>query len=100
MGGAPRGNFGGGPGFGGRGGFGGGYGGGPGMGGRTQIFVSNVSNRVAQLRELQANNPPSFPTTSAGRTSRTSSVKVVSRNMLPHQSLNTANYSDRLRRPR
>ena len=53
MGGAPRGNFGQGPGFGGRGGFGGGYGGGPGMGGRSQIFVSNVSSALRTERELQ-----------------------------------------------
>jgi hypothetical protein len=48
MGGPPRGGFGQGPGFAGRGGFGGGYGGGPAMGGRSQIFVSNVSSRLAQ----------------------------------------------------
>jgi len=100
MGGAPRGNFGGGPGFGGRGGFGGGYGGGPGMGGRSQIFVSNVSHSTRSERELQANNPHSFPSTSAGRISRTSSVKVVSRNMPSYQNLNPANHSNRLRHPR
>jgi len=78
MGGAPRGNFGQGPGFGGRGGFGGGYGGGPAMGGRSQIFVSNVSHLWRSEKDFQANNLHSFPTMSAGRTSRTSSVKVVS----------------------
>lgn len=52
------------------------------MGGRSQIFVSNVSHRLHCKRNLQANNLHSFPTMSAGRTSRTSSVKVVSRNML------------------
>ena len=54
------------------------YGGGPGMGGRSQIFVSNVCSVVQSAKSSQANNFSSFPTTSAGRTSRTSSVRVVS----------------------
>jgi hypothetical protein len=79
MGGPPRGGFGGGPGFGGRGGFGGGFGGGPGaMGGRSQIFVSNVSSLLHNAMSSQANNIYSFPTTWAGKTSRTCSAKVVS----------------------
>jgi hypothetical protein len=79
MGGPPRGGFGGGPGFAGRGGFGGGFGGGPGaMGGRSQIFVSNVRSPLHSAMNSQANNIYSFPTTWAGRTSRTCSAKVVS----------------------
>jgi hypothetical protein len=70
------------------------------MGGRTQIFVSNVSHPLRSEIDIQANKPHSFPTTSAGRTSRTSSVKVVSLNMLSQQSSNSANHSDRLRHPR
>jgi hypothetical protein len=48
------------------------------MGGRSQIFVSNVRSLLSSAMSSQANKFYSFPTTWAGRTSRTCSVKVVS----------------------